>query len=74
MDQRGPLNASIVEAFDLLPPQLQTAARYMLDRPDDVALLSMRDPYRVIAAQVPVALAMLSYQVLVMWLIASLGR
>ena len=34
---RGPLNASIVEAFDILPPQLQTAARYMLDFPDDVA-------------------------------------
>ena len=46
MDQRGPLNASIVEAFDILPPQLQTAARYMLDRPDDVALLSMREQAR----------------------------
>jgi DNA-binding MurR/RpiR family transcriptional regulator len=46
MDQRGPLNASIVEAFDLLPAQLQTAARYMLDRPDDVALLSMREQAR----------------------------
>jgi DNA-binding MurR/RpiR family transcriptional regulator len=46
MDQRGPLNASIVEAFDVLPPQLQTAARYMLDRPDDVALLSMREQAR----------------------------
>jgi DNA-binding MurR/RpiR family transcriptional regulator len=46
MESRGPLNASIVEAFDLLPPQLQTAARYMLDRPDDVALLSMREQAR----------------------------
>jgi len=46
MEPRGPLNASIVEAFDLLPPQLQTAARYMLDRPDDVALLSMREQAR----------------------------
>jgi DNA-binding MurR/RpiR family transcriptional regulator len=46
MDNRGPLNASIVEAFDLLPSQLQTAARYMLDRPDDVALLSMREQAR----------------------------
>jgi DNA-binding MurR/RpiR family transcriptional regulator len=43
---RGPLNASIVEAFDILPPQLQAAARYMLDRPDDVALLSMREQAR----------------------------
>lgn len=46
METRGPLNTSIVEAFDLLPPQLQTAARYMLDRPDDVALLSMREQAR----------------------------
>src|SRR4029079_7921192 len=46
MEPRGPLNASIVEAFDLLPPQLQTAARYMLDCPDDVALLSMREQAR----------------------------
>src|SRR5436190_20467829 len=43
---RGPLNASIVEAFDILPPQLQTAARYMLDCPDDVRLLSMREQAR----------------------------
>jgi DNA-binding MurR/RpiR family transcriptional regulator len=53
MENRGPLNASIVEAFDLLPPQLQTAARYMLDRPDDVALLSMREQAR--RAGVPAA-------------------
>ncbi len=46
MESRGPLNASIVAAFDHLPPQLQTAARYMLDRPDDVALLSMREQAR----------------------------
>ena len=43
---RGPLNASLVEVFDILPPQLQAAARYMLDRPDDVALLSMREQAR----------------------------
>jgi len=42
----GPLNRPIVEAFDALSPQLQTAARYMLDRPDDVALLSMREQAR----------------------------
>src|SRR6185369_3506186 len=46
MEGRGPLNASIVEAFDGLPRQLQTAARYILDRPDDVALLSMREQAR----------------------------
>jgi DNA-binding MurR/RpiR family transcriptional regulator len=53
MESRGPLNASIVEAFDLLPPQLQTAARYMLDRPDDVALLSMREQARAPACRPP---------------------
>ena len=43
---KGPLNEPIVEAFDGMPPQLRTAARYMLDRPDDVALLSMREQAR----------------------------
>ena len=42
----GPLDASIVEAFDILPPQLRAAARFMLDRPDDVALLTMREQAR----------------------------
>ena len=42
----GPLARPIVEAFDALSPQLQTAARWMLDRPDDVALLSMREQAR----------------------------
>ena len=42
----GPLTRPIVEAFEALSPQLQTAARYMLDRPDDVALLSMREQAR----------------------------
>jgi DNA-binding MurR/RpiR family transcriptional regulator len=42
----GPLTQPIVEAFDALSPQLQTAARYVLDRPDDVALLSMREQAR----------------------------
>ena len=42
----GPLTRPIVEAFEALSPQLQTAARYVLDRPDDVALLSMREQAR----------------------------
>ena len=33
---------AITEKFPQLSPQLQTAARYVLDRPDDVALMSMR--------------------------------
>src|SRR5690606_21207233 len=36
----------ITEAFDRLPPQLQAAARFVLDHPDDVALLSMREQAR----------------------------
>jgi DNA-binding MurR/RpiR family transcriptional regulator len=51
--QSGPLARPIVAAFDELPPQLKTAARYMLDRPDDVALLSMREQAR--RAGVPAA-------------------
>ncbi|HZP98672.1 MAG TPA: MurR/RpiR family transcriptional regulator [Reyranella sp.] len=42
----GPLARPIVEAFDSLSPQLQAAARYVLDRPNDVALLSMREQAR----------------------------
>jgi len=49
----GPLTRPIVETFETLSPQLQTAARYMLERPDDVALLSMREQAR--RAGVPAA-------------------
>jgi len=49
----GPLTRPIVEAFNGLSPQLQTAARYVLDCPDDVALLSMREQAR--RAGVPAA-------------------
>jgi DNA-binding MurR/RpiR family transcriptional regulator len=42
----GPLAQPIVDAFGTLPPKLQRAARYILDRPDDVALLSMREQAR----------------------------
>lgn len=49
----GPLSTSIVETYELLSPQLKTAARYMLDRPGDVALLSMREQAR--RAGVPAA-------------------
>lgn len=33
----------LTEAFDALPPQLQEAARWMLDHPADVALLTTRE-------------------------------
>src|SRR5918997_2066115 len=42
----APLAAKIVAAFPDMPAQLRTAARYVLDRPGDVALLSMREQAR----------------------------
>ncbi len=36
------LSKNIAEKFPRLSPQLQRAARHVLDRPDDVALMSMR--------------------------------
>ena len=42
----GPLTERIVESFDQMPAQLQAAARYVLERPRDVALLSMREQAR----------------------------
>lgn len=39
----GPLHREITECFANLPHQLQVAARFLLDRPRDVALLSMRE-------------------------------
>ena len=45
MDQ-GPLSEQIIRAFDTMSAQLQTGARYVLARPRDVALLSMREQAR----------------------------
>jgi DNA-binding MurR/RpiR family transcriptional regulator len=42
----GPLSEQIIQAFDTLSAQLQTGARYVLERPRDVALLSMREQAR----------------------------
>jgi DNA-binding MurR/RpiR family transcriptional regulator len=50
MDQ-APLTDRIVAAFDAMPAQLKTAARYVLDRPSDVALLSMREQARQAGVQ-----------------------
>ncbi len=44
--QTGPLAEKIVRDFDSLSEQLQRAARYLLERPRDVALLSMREQAR----------------------------
>lgn len=49
--EQGPLNDRIVAAFDSLPAQLRTAARYVLDRPREVALLSMREQARQAGVQ-----------------------
>jgi DNA-binding MurR/RpiR family transcriptional regulator len=43
---QAPLTNQIIEAFDEMSTQLQAAARYVLDRPRDVALLSMREQAR----------------------------
>ena len=38
----GPLADRIIKTFDTMSGQLQAGARYVLERPRDVALLSMR--------------------------------
>src|SRR5262252_3697050 len=48
---RAPLTDRIVKAFKTMPGQLQTAARFVLDRPQDVALLSMREQARKAGVQ-----------------------
>lgn len=50
MDQ-GPLSNQIVSTFGTMSAQLQAAARYVLDRPKDVALLSMREQARQAGVQ-----------------------
>jgi DNA-binding MurR/RpiR family transcriptional regulator len=45
MDQ-GPLSRRILEEFDALSPQMKAAARFLVDHPDDVALLTMREQAR----------------------------
>ena len=42
----APLTTTIIEASNSLPAQLKLAARYVLDHPHDVALLSMREQAR----------------------------
>ncbi|ESY90371.1 MurR/RpiR family transcriptional regulator [Mesorhizobium sp. LNHC229A00] len=43
MLQKGPLHAQIIERFDDMPGQLQQAARHILEHPQEVALVSMRE-------------------------------
>ncbi len=44
--EHAPLGPQIVDQFDSLTPQAQAAARFVLDHPQDVALLSMREQAR----------------------------
>jgi DNA-binding MurR/RpiR family transcriptional regulator len=48
---RGPLAERIIKSFDNMPAQLQAGARFVLDRPRDVALLSMREQARQAGVQ-----------------------
>lgn len=50
MDQ-GELAGQIVGAFDGMSAQLRSAARYVLDKPHDVALLTMREQARQAGVQ-----------------------
>ncbi|VVE64593.1 DNA-binding protein [Pandoraea captiosa] len=43
MKPRSPLADEIEQAFATMPAQLQAAARFVIDNPEDVALLSMRE-------------------------------
>ncbi|MCA1408837.1 MurR/RpiR family transcriptional regulator [Ensifer sp. IC3342] len=41
--QKGPVHARIIERFDDMSEQLQQAARHILEHPQEVALVSMRE-------------------------------
>jgi len=49
--EHGPLADRIVASFESMPAQLRTAARYILNKPNDVALLSMREQARQAGVQ-----------------------
>ncbi len=55
----APLRADILAQYDALPRRLQAAARWALDHPQDVALLSMREQARR-AGVVPVTMTRLA--------------
>ncbi len=42
MSHKDALRARLISIFDDMPSQLQRAARYILEHPDEVALVSMR--------------------------------
>jgi DNA-binding MurR/RpiR family transcriptional regulator len=47
----GPLEARLIAEFDAMSPQLRKAARFLIDRPREVALLSMREQARLAGVQ-----------------------
>jgi len=47
----APLSSEIIADFPQMPSQLRVAARYVLDHPEDVALLSMREQARLAGVQ-----------------------
>jgi len=49
--QKEPLRDQIVAAFDKMPSQLRQAARYILEHPDEVPLVSMRELSRLAGVQ-----------------------
>lgn len=49
--EHPPLSSEIIADFEQMPSQLQVAARYVLDHPEDVALLSMREQARSAGVQ-----------------------
>ncbi|WP_249978274.1 MurR/RpiR family transcriptional regulator [Vreelandella olivaria] len=51
MSQSDPLREQVIAQFDAMSPQLQQAARYILEHPDEVALVSMRELARHAAVQ-----------------------
>ena len=55
----APLRTEILAQYDALPRQLQAAARWAIDHPQDVALLSMREQARR-AGVVPVTMTRLA--------------
>jgi DNA-binding MurR/RpiR family transcriptional regulator len=49
--QKDPIRDQIVAAFDKMPSQLRQAARYILDHPGEVPLVSMRELSRLAGVQ-----------------------
>ncbi|RUW54416.1 MurR/RpiR family transcriptional regulator [Mesorhizobium sp. M1A.F.Ca.ET.072.01.1.1] len=47
----GPFSQRLIASFDAMSEQFQLAARYIIEQPHDVALLSMRDQARMAGVQ-----------------------